>query len=277
MREQMIGSQGERREYWNRRVVQFGHTGWSNPSLYKYDQRARIARILQLVQLDEASTILDFGCGTGELTEALARRYPKSWIVGIDVSDKVIEVAKKRLHSVGNITLMTDEIDSALLTTGTFDLILSITVLQHIKANKLTAVLDRFAALLRAEGRVIVLENVYRAQQTGGYIDTGFSEKSWHEMAAAAGFRIDRTTSYPHWGAVVVETILPMLRCLREKLKKRRRSVLPNAGPSVAPGAGIAARLVKFLLALTWPLDHFLRLPLPRRWRHYAIFVVTKR
>ncbi len=267
-------------EYWNRRVVQFGHTGWSNAALYAYDQRARIARILELVDMGSEATVLDFGCGTAELAAVLAIRYPKARITGIDLSDRVIAVAQDRLRGLPNIRLMAGEIDTAPLEPGTFDLILCVTVLQHIDPARLTAVLGRMSALLSSSGRLILLENVYRSRQGGGYINTGFDEAGWREVAAAAGFRTVSTTSYPHWGATLVETVLPALRRLRGKPQASGGGP-PDAESSPASASArssrVAALLVRSLLAGTWAFDHVFRLPLPRRWRRYAIFAMAKK
>jgi hypothetical protein len=78
---------------------------------------------------------------------------------------------------------------------------------------------------------------------------------------------------------LAVETVLPLLRRVREKLRKPIAAELPDAHQTQAPtaaGGKMVTVLVKCLLAITWPLDHWFRLPLPRRWRHYAVFVMTK-
>lgn len=266
-------------EYWNRRVIQFGHTGWSNAALYTYDQRARIARVLELVDVGSDAGVLDFGCGTAELTTELAIRYPKARLTGIDFSDRVIAVAKDKLRSLSNIRLMAGEIDTAPLEPGTFDLILCVTVLQHIDPARLPAILGRISALLNPSGRLILLENVYRSRQGAGYINTRFDEAAWREVTAAAGFQIEYTTSYPHWGAAVVETVMPRLRRLRYLRQAVRGPPNMESSPVFARTKSdrVAALLVKSLLAATWAVDHVFRLPLPRRWRRYVIYVMAKK
>lgn len=41
-------------------------------------------------------TILDVGCGTGMTTRRLARRYPSARILGVDLSEEMIQVARDR-------------------------------------------------------------------------------------------------------------------------------------------------------------------------------------
>jgi trans-aconitate 2-methyltransferase len=49
-----------------------------------------------LAQLDDISpkTVVDLGCGTGELTAELAKKWPKAEIVGVDSSSEMLEKAK---------------------------------------------------------------------------------------------------------------------------------------------------------------------------------------
>ena len=273
------------KEYWNRRVEQFGHTGWAHPVLYKYDQKTRVDLIDKLAKVDPQSRILDFGCGTGEMIKALVKRYPQSQITGVDVSDKVIDIAKKNLNAFKNVDFFSDGIDSPKLMAGSFDLILCITVLQHFEPNHLTHAFKRLTSLLRPNGRIIILENIYQRPQSNNYINTSFGESSWREVIAASGLQVIRTTSYPHWGVLAVETALPLFRNLREELRTLIGKNTPNITPTPADQKVIRAAsdrsmtslLIKFLLALTWPLDHLLCLPPPRCLRHYTMFVITKK
>ena len=56
-----------------------------------------------LAQLDglESSTVVDLGCGTGQLTQRLIRTFPDADIVGVDVSDGMLTEAAGRLRQVG--------------------------------------------------------------------------------------------------------------------------------------------------------------------------------
>ena len=44
-------------------------------------------------------TILDIGCGPGTLSALLLDRFPTSTVVGVDVSDQMIEAARRNLAS----------------------------------------------------------------------------------------------------------------------------------------------------------------------------------
>lgn len=53
-------------------------------------------RFLGLLESLPGRTVLDIGCGAGELSLALARRWPEARIIGVDVSPDLIEAARMR-------------------------------------------------------------------------------------------------------------------------------------------------------------------------------------
>lgn len=76
-----------------------GPADW-NPALYSRfeDERTRPARdLLARVPLPEAEVVVDVGCGPGNSTELLARRFPDARLVGIDTSAAMLEAARRRL------------------------------------------------------------------------------------------------------------------------------------------------------------------------------------
>ena len=48
---------------------------------------------------------LDLGCGTGDMLELLAERYPGMALVGLDFSPNMLQVAKERLAGFANVSL----------------------------------------------------------------------------------------------------------------------------------------------------------------------------
>lgn len=51
--------------------------------------------LIQRVEIESPARIVDLGCGPGNSTEALRRRWPKAQIVGIDRSPEMIATARK--------------------------------------------------------------------------------------------------------------------------------------------------------------------------------------
>jgi trans-aconitate 2-methyltransferase len=71
-----------------------------NPALYRRyeDERTRPAQeLLARVPLAEASSVVDLGCGPGNSTELLVRRFAGAAVVGTDNSEAMLVSARERL------------------------------------------------------------------------------------------------------------------------------------------------------------------------------------
>jgi demethylmenaquinone methyltransferase/2-methoxy-6-polyprenyl-1,4-benzoquinol methylase len=56
-------------------------------------------------KIDHADSILDLACGTGILTRKIAKKFPQSEILGIDISKNYLEIAEKN-SSFSNISFL---------------------------------------------------------------------------------------------------------------------------------------------------------------------------
>jgi FkbM family methyltransferase len=104
------------------------------------------------------SLALDFGCGAGRLSRALARHFEH--VVGVDVSASMIATARALNADVGNIAFR--ENTSPLLkgiADASVDLVYSIMTLQHIPAQLAAGYVDEFFRVL-APGGVAVFQFV---------------------------------------------------------------------------------------------------------------------
>jgi len=73
---------------------------------YSYDRYADVQKLAALRLLEEIKDksfqkILEIGCGTGNYTSLLRERFRKSTFKAIDISDKMVEVASKKLNGKG--------------------------------------------------------------------------------------------------------------------------------------------------------------------------------
>lgn len=60
-----------------------------------------LERLSELVALDAPESVLDIGCGTGELTEWLARAAPEARVVALEVAGEMAAAARERLRPMG--------------------------------------------------------------------------------------------------------------------------------------------------------------------------------
>jgi len=115
--------------------------------------------LIDLLDLDGASRVLDIGCGIGRWSRLLAQRGAQ--VTGIDLSRTMIDEARRRAQHEG----LTDRCrfmvqDTATLDAGaSFDLVLGVTVLQHIlDAGALRRAVGNLATHARRGGRIVLLE-----------------------------------------------------------------------------------------------------------------------
>jgi ubiquinone/menaquinone biosynthesis C-methylase UbiE len=95
---------------------------------------------------------LDFGCGVGRLTRALARNFVESY--GVDISGGMLSQAKALNSDVPNCQfLQNDKAELGMFKDHTFDLIYTVLVLQHLPSRRIACALIReFVRILKPGG-----------------------------------------------------------------------------------------------------------------------------
>ncbi|WP_291413568.1 class I SAM-dependent methyltransferase [Actinophytocola sp.] len=94
--------------------------------------------------------VLDFGCGAGRLSQALAAHADE--VVGVDVSPPMLEVAR-RLDPSGRCTFVLNSSSNlSAFDDASFDLVYSELVLQHLPAPVIDGYLTEFVRVLRPGG-----------------------------------------------------------------------------------------------------------------------------
>lgn len=104
--------------------------------------------------LDESFSpdrVLDFGCGVGRLVVPFAQSIKQ--VVGLDISESMLKEARANCddHALNNVTLLTSD-DQLSALTGTFDLIHSVIVLQHIPIHRGRQIFEQMLNRLAPNG-----------------------------------------------------------------------------------------------------------------------------
>lgn len=104
----------------------------------------------------EWGRVLDFGCGAGRLSQALAEHARE--VVGVDVSVPMLDVARKLDRSAGRCEFVLNESpDLARFGDGGFDLVYTDLVLQHLPRPVIEGYLAEFMRVL-APGGIALLQ-----------------------------------------------------------------------------------------------------------------------
>jgi 2-polyprenyl-3-methyl-5-hydroxy-6-metoxy-1,4-benzoquinol methylase len=133
-----------------------------------------LAGYLRLV--DDPSSILDFGCGTGILLERI-QGIPFHEYIGVDSSPVAIELARKRVPGVGTFVVAEDMPTTA----GPFDVIIFNEVLYYLSDPG--AMLDQCQMLLRPGGSLLTSIWRHRGDRSlHRMIDARFELVYWVEV-----------------------------------------------------------------------------------------------
>ena len=150
-------------------ILQYGELAKYYDLLYRWKDYGREARIIQELvaryKTSRGNSLLDVGCGTGKHLQRLAGRFD---CVGMDVSEKMLEQARRNLKGVefvqGNM------VDFAL--GRRFDVILCLfSSIGYVRTYpRLGRTLKNFAKHLEPGGVVIIEPWFTKSTARGGYV-----------------------------------------------------------------------------------------------------------
>jgi ArsR family transcriptional regulator len=147
--------------------------------------------------LDPSWAVADLGCGTGQVSAALAPFVRR--IAAVDRSGEMLQTAKRRLREFANVEVGRGELEAVPLGDGEFNAAVLMLVLHHVADP--AAVLREASRILTPGGRLVVCDMLphdheeYRSQM--GHVWLGFEQDSFTGMLAAAGFGQARTVPLP--------------------------------------------------------------------------------
>ena len=223
--------------YWEDRARRFAAQGAGLAAVCSYGMPEFYNRMIDYCQrlalepwfdVTKGTRVLDVGCGVGRWSSLLAERGAQ--VTGMDLSPTMIAEAQRRAaaHGVAQRCRFLVQ-DLAQLDAGEqFDLVLGVTVLQHIlDAESLRAAVRRMTEHLAPGGRMVLLEaapartarhcdtSVFHARQRSVYLEL-FAEAGL-ELRALTGVdpapfktqllpHLRRLPRYCAWGAVALVT-----------------------------------------------------------------------
>jgi trans-aconitate 2-methyltransferase len=123
-----------------------------NPDTYRQFEKERSAPfddLMQLVEHKAGLSVIDLGCGTGELTRRLADALPNSDVLGIDSSPEMLaKAASQARYGLRFEHAKLEEI------TGQYDLVFSNAAIQWVEDHH--ALIPRLLSMVRPGGQLVV-------------------------------------------------------------------------------------------------------------------------
>jgi len=130
---------------------------WDSLSFFETGRREISVLFYQLDALGigcGSASALDFGCGVGRLSQALARRFDR--VVGVDISPAMIRLAERFNAAPDRVRYAVNEYEHLkAFPEGDFDFIYSNIVLQHIRPEITLKYLEEFVRLLAPGGLLV--------------------------------------------------------------------------------------------------------------------------
>ena len=124
---------------------------------------SKVARtISDFMQIEDGQSVLDLGCGYGDVAHYYAHRCK---YVGIDSNPSYIQEARRRNESNNAEFLVGDISSSEVLDRGPFDLVMMTGVLQHLPNEHVLAIADSSKKLVSKSGRLVAVEPVFAPDQ----------------------------------------------------------------------------------------------------------------
>jgi len=147
-------------------------------------------------------SIVDFGCGLGQFTRAMARAVPRGRVLGLERDPAQLAGARRLTEEeggLGNVELRPGDVLEPELEWGTFDVAHSRFVLEHVREP--LRVVENMVRAVRPGGRVIIADDDHDIMRLSPS-PSGF-EALWHAYMRS----YDRNGTDPYIGRRLVSLL----------------------------------------------------------------------
>jgi ubiquinone/menaquinone biosynthesis C-methylase UbiE/DNA-binding MarR family transcriptional regulator len=160
--------------------------------LYYSPGRGWEATAHALIGLLELGQVLDIACGDGVLAELISERA--RFVVGVDVSAKLLTAARQRLHGTANVAFCQADMHALPFAGGGFDQVFLMHALPYAREPK--TVVAEAARQLRLGGRLVVATlNAHRhqaAMEAYDHVNLGSTPQTLEKWLRDSGLRVIR-------------------------------------------------------------------------------------
>lgn len=113
----------------------------------------------------EGKRLLDFGCGTGASTFAIARLLPKTEVTGVELAADKVEIANhvKSYRGLPNVTFQCSPAGNRLpADIGDFDFVMLSAVYEHLLPNERKTIMPLLWSAMKPGGAIFIDQTPYR-------------------------------------------------------------------------------------------------------------------
>lgn len=234
---------------------------WFN-RFYAYFQVRSVTRMLASESF-VGKRALDVGCGSGRWSRFLRDRGAQ--VTGVDPTPGMLETAERLSPGVEFRRMSATQID---LPPASFDFVLSVTVIQHLRPEEQAKAAASMCRLLKPGGRLFVLDLI--DHNDPGFLVFPRRPEEWIALYEGQGMKLVR------WEG---QEYVPLIRALTSLLPSQRNKAKEHTVPSVIEKVG--ARRTIFLatwpiIQLSYPLEILCEKLMPPGWGRHASFLFEK-
>jgi len=160
--------------------------GESDP-YHAYKRKKMLKHFLERVSFAER-TVLEVGCGPGGNLRLIAERFSPRRLIGVDISEEMLEIARERLVGYHNVELQETDSGHLNLPDRVADVSFTVTVLQHIADDDVfKRLVAEICRVTREE--IVLIEDMPIAPAAGGA--DRHSPDRYRREVTQHGFRIE--------------------------------------------------------------------------------------
>lgn len=117
---------------------------------------ATLSRTIAMMALRGNESILDVGCGTGELERRIVQVHPQQPMVGLDLTQAMLVRARAKLAAYPQLQFIEGDSQQLPFPDASFDIVVSCSALHYMRDPQ--RVIRECARVLRPGGRVIITD-----------------------------------------------------------------------------------------------------------------------
>ncbi len=226
------------KDFWNNRVEEIGHTGLNHPYIYPWEQKIRLVKLQKIIKefgfkkniKNRYLRVLDFGCGDSKFGINISKKICENFSYHCyDISEKCLFLSLKniRAKNIKDFAIFKDIKEINKSKKNKYDLILLVTVIQHMDYSQSLNTLKRMKECLNENGIIIILDNCYNKISKVEHIRTNWDKIQVIKHLYDAGFNDIKTYKHTSNLFSITEIINLKFKSLRNNLITKYFIYLP--------------------------------------------------